>query len=83
MLIHFKSDVFTAVAVVIAKTPYFITVKFRLHSHSTVLIFNQLKNLTGHFVHTKLFNIFALFSTFNKTCKSMFAIRICRRMERQ
>ena len=87
-LIHFKRDVFTAVAVIIAKTPY-LTVSFRLRSHSTAWIFNQLKNLTKHFVHTKLFNVFALFTQNcqtvlfpskainNTTRKSMLAICIC------
>ena len=60
-LIHLKSDVLKAIAVIIAKTPY-LTVSFRQRSHSTAWIFNQLKNLTGHFVHTRLFNIFALFT---------------------
>ena len=34
----------------------------RLSSHGNELIFYQLKNFTGHFVHTGRFNIFALFT---------------------
>ena len=34
----------------------------RLHSHGTEQIFYWLKNLTGHFVHTGPFNIFAIFT---------------------
>ena len=34
----------------------------RLSSHGNELIFHQLKNFTGHFVHTGRFNIFALFT---------------------
>ena len=36
---------------------------FRLRLHGTGrIIFNRLKNLTGYFVHTGLFDIFALFT---------------------
>ena len=41
--------------------------KLRLHSHSTGQIFARLKNLTGHFVHTEPFSIFALFKTPKRT----------------
>ena len=34
----------------------------RLTSHGNELNFDQLKNFTGHFVHTGRFNIFALFT---------------------
>ena len=34
----------------------------RLRSHGNGLIFDQLKNLTGHFVHTRRFNIFSPFT---------------------
>ena len=34
----------------------------RLLSHGTEQIFYWLKNLTGHFVHTGPFNIFAMFT---------------------
>ena len=41
--------------------------KLRLHSHNTGQIFDRLKNLTGHFVHTEPFSIFALFKTPKRT----------------
>ena len=39
-----------------------LSYKLRLRSDSTGRIFDHLKNLTGHFVHTDPFNIFALFT---------------------
>ena len=61
----------------------------RLRLHGTGRIFNRLKNLTGHFVHTEPFNIFALFTqncravifpskvSNNMTRKSMLAVSGC------
>ena len=39
-----------------------IFIKLRLSSHGTGRIFQQLKNMTSHYVHTEPFNILALFT---------------------
>ena len=48
-------------------------IKLRLTSHGTGRIFHQLKNLTGHYVHTEQFNILALFTrTFQRLDAQIF-----------
>ena len=42
-------------------------IKTKASSYGTGRIFDRLKNLTGHFVHTEPFNIFALFTRNRRT----------------